>query len=190
MNVYALLRVTRKEYPRRETHLPNARGISRYVISIENSKVLYYVTDCHGPQRGIMVTCSRAGRGRQGVHPRLPLSILKFTRSEFTQSCQFCLVIWSTYPTGLEDCSWCREGKVKNLNLAYLHLWHTWLEDFQRMSSGFSDWEKTIARRLLFPEDDLWSTCCEGRREAKLKQAVCYRAKNETRVSCWKRWNR
>lgn len=43
----------------------------------------------------------------------------------------------------------------ENLKLAYLHLWHTWLEDSQRMSSGFSDWEKTIARRLLFPEDDL-----------------------------------
>lgn len=114
VNAYALLRVNqelnifcRKECPGRKTHQLNPWSLSRYLSSIENSRFLCYMTDCHGSHWGAVVMCSRAGRGRQGVAPLLSFSILIFTGFVLIRPYQiFCLVLWPhTSPVLLEFCS-------------------------------------------------------------------------------------
>lgn len=37
----------------REAHWLNSQGLFRYLISMANSKILCYVTDCHDPLSGV-----------------------------------------------------------------------------------------------------------------------------------------
>ena len=60
VNVYILLKVNQelntfcgKECPGREAHWLNTQGLSRYLISMENSRFLCYMTDCHGLLSGV-----------------------------------------------------------------------------------------------------------------------------------------
>jgi hypothetical protein len=60
VNVWTLLRVNQglntfcgKEYPGREAHWLNTLGLFRYLISTENSRLLCYMTNCHGPLSGV-----------------------------------------------------------------------------------------------------------------------------------------
>jgi hypothetical protein len=60
MNAHVLVRVNqelntfyRKGCLARDTHWLNTQGLSRYLISMENSRFSYYVTGCHGPLSGV-----------------------------------------------------------------------------------------------------------------------------------------
>jgi hypothetical protein len=111
VNAYTLLMVNqglntfcRKECPRREAHWLNTEGLSRYLLSMENSRLLWYVSDCHGSFSGMpwLSVPEQAEFGRE-LAPHLPYSILSFTagRGGFTQPHQFfCPVAQCTCPTG------------------------------------------------------------------------------------------
>jgi hypothetical protein len=97
VNAYTLLRVSQglntscgKEYPGREAHWLNTWGLYWYLISMENSRVFMLSEELSwSSQRCVVVVCSRAGRGRQGVAPFLLFSILRFTGSGLIQLYQF-----------------------------------------------------------------------------------------------------
>jgi hypothetical protein len=61
VNSYNLLRMNqglntfcRKGCPGREAHWLNTRGLSGYLISMENSRFLWYMTSYHGPLNGVL----------------------------------------------------------------------------------------------------------------------------------------
>ena len=113
MNAYVLFRVNQglntvcgKGCPGREAHWLNPLGLSRYLISIENSRSLCYVTGCHGPLcGGVMVTRRQVDPVRE-LAARLLLSILRFPEVlNLLQPFQFFyLVAWSTCHTFMCVC--------------------------------------------------------------------------------------
>jgi len=56
-----------KEWPGREAHWLNAWGLARYLISIENSRFLCYMTDCPGPPWSVVVP-EQVDMGREWFH--------------------------------------------------------------------------------------------------------------------------
>ena len=84
----------RKGCPGREAHWLNTRGLSGYLISMENSRFLCYMTDCHGSLSGALWLHVPEGveLGRE-LAPLLLFSNLRFTRFGLIQPYQ------STYPT-------------------------------------------------------------------------------------------
>lgn len=101
VNAYTLFEVSqglnmccRKDCPSRDAHWLDAWVLSIHLISMENS---VFMLRAHGPQCGVMVTCSRAGRGRLGMAPLLPFSVLRFLGFELIHHyCSYaCLVTWS-----------------------------------------------------------------------------------------------
>ena len=87
--------------PRTGSSLAEHSGPIGYLISMENSRFLCYVTDCHGPFSGVSWLCvpDHVEFGRE-LAPPLLFSILSFMGFGFTQPYQFfCLVAWSTCPT-------------------------------------------------------------------------------------------
>lgn len=86
VNAYPFLRVTQglntfceKECPGREAQWLNTRGLSRYLISVENSWCSCYMTDCHGPLSGVswLREPEQVELGRE-LAPLLLFSILRF----------------------------------------------------------------------------------------------------------------
>ena len=85
VNAYILLRLNQglntfcgKECPGREAHWLNIQGLSRYIITTENSRFLCYVTDCHGPLSGVSwLHVLEQVFGRE-LASCLPFSILRF----------------------------------------------------------------------------------------------------------------
>ena len=64
VNTYTLLKVKqgvntlfRKECPGRDAYWLTTLDLSRHLISMENSRFLCYVTDCHGPLSGVSWLC-------------------------------------------------------------------------------------------------------------------------------------
>jgi hypothetical protein len=106
VNAYTSLRVNQglntyceKECPgREETHQLHTQGLSRHLISMENFRVLCYMTSCHGPLSEVSWFCvlEQVELARE-LAPLLPISILSFPRFGYTQI--FCLVAWSICPT-------------------------------------------------------------------------------------------
>jgi hypothetical protein len=90
----------RKGCPGRKAHWLNTQGLSRYLISMENSNFLCYLTSRHGPLNG-MSRLHVLGQADPGWELVLTSSIMRIPRVlSLTQSYHiFCLVAWSTHPT-------------------------------------------------------------------------------------------
>jgi hypothetical protein len=76
VNVYILLGVNQgvdtfwgKECPGREAYWLNTRGLARYLINMENSRFLCYVTECHGLCSGVSSLCVPDQALWQGAGP-------------------------------------------------------------------------------------------------------------------------
>lgn len=104
VDAYTLFRVNqwgflllRKGYPEGSS-LAHGSGMPRKLISKENCRCLCRVT--HGPQWSVTVTYSRAGRGRQGMAPLPPLSVLRSLGFELTRAyhSRACLIARSQVP--------------------------------------------------------------------------------------------
>lgn len=65
--------------PRRKAHWLNTQVLSRYLISMKTSRILCYVTDCHGFFSGVSWLCipEEVEFGRN-LAQGLPYSILSF----------------------------------------------------------------------------------------------------------------
>ena len=97
VNAYTLLGVNQrlntfceKGCPGREAHWLNTQGLSRHLISMENSRFLCYMTNCHGPFSGVSWLCvpdqvvwQRAGSMPAILNSEIPwdLSWLSLTSS-------------------------------------------------------------------------------------------------------------
>ena len=89
--------------PGREAHWLNTRGLSRYLISTENSRFLCYMADCHAPLNGVswLHVPDQTELAREFA-PLLQSSILRFRRLGLTQPFWFFwLAAQSTCPTSL-----------------------------------------------------------------------------------------
>ena len=96
-NAYALFGVNRglntfyrEGLPRKRSSLVKVSGLSRYLISMEKTSRCYTTGfGVRGPQWGVVVMCSRAGKqtGREQLHSH-GLRSLRFLGSEFIQSFQ------------------------------------------------------------------------------------------------------
>lgn len=69
----------------RVLHWLSAQGLSTCLISIENSRFVCYLTDCHGPLNGVSWLCvpQQVELGRE-LSPLLPFSVLRFMDFELT----------------------------------------------------------------------------------------------------------
>lgn len=111
LNAYPSFRVNEglntffgKECARREAHWLNTRVLSRYLISMENSRFSCYVTDCHGPLsvcHGLRVPDQVVWQGAG--------SLLMFLILRFPRVCLFDLtsssVWWHSSPVP-HSCVW------------------------------------------------------------------------------------